>query len=101
MRRVRMESLCWLVDLARRAGVQRLVVNGSFVTDRPEPEDVDCTLLTAGDFPRDAAVEAEFENGLPFIDMELADQKTFDIMVKEVYATDRHNVPKGMIEVIL
>jgi hypothetical protein len=33
LRRVQMESLRWLVDLARRAGVARLIVNGSFATE--------------------------------------------------------------------
>src|SRR5262245_38317604 len=45
LRRVQMESLIWLVDLAKRAGVQRIVVNGSFVTAVLEPNDVDCVLL--------------------------------------------------------
>src|SRR6266436_10072192 len=30
LRRVQMESLRWLVDLARRAGIDRLVIDGSF-----------------------------------------------------------------------
>ena len=34
LRRVQMESLLWLVELARRAGAQRIIVNGSFVTDK-------------------------------------------------------------------
>ena len=33
LRRVQMESVRWMVDLAIRAGVQRIVLNGSFVTD--------------------------------------------------------------------
>jgi len=40
-----MESLAWLVDLARTAGIQRIVVNGGYVTDILEPNDVDCVLL--------------------------------------------------------
>ncbi len=44
LRRVQMESLGWLVDAARRAGAWRLIVNGSFTTDWPEPNDVDCVL---------------------------------------------------------
>ena len=42
LRRIQMESVRWLVDLARRAKVLRIVVNGSFVTDVAEPNDVDC-----------------------------------------------------------
>jgi len=45
LRRVQMDSLRWMVDLAKRAGVQRIVVNGSFVTEKLEPNDVDCVLL--------------------------------------------------------
>ena len=33
LRRVQMESVCWMVDLPKRAGVQRIVLNGSFVSD--------------------------------------------------------------------
>ena len=35
-----MESINWMIDLARRAGIQRIVLNGSFVTDIIEPRDV-------------------------------------------------------------
>lgn len=45
VRRVQMESVRWMVELAVRAGVQRIVLNGSFVTDIIEPNDVDCVLL--------------------------------------------------------
>ena len=41
LRRVQMESLRWLVNLAKRGGVQRLIVNGSFVSDKWEPNDID------------------------------------------------------------
>lgn len=76
LRRVQTESLGWLVDLARRAGVRRLVINGSFVTDALEPNDVDCALLIDADFPRDVAAEAQLRDGLPFIDMEVVGQRT-------------------------
>jgi Family of unknown function (DUF6932) len=51
LRRVQMESLRWLVDLARRAGVARIVINGSFVTEVFEPNDVDCVILIGAGFP--------------------------------------------------
>ena len=41
LRRVQVESLKWLIDLAQRAGARRLIANGSFVTDVVEPNDVD------------------------------------------------------------
>ena len=38
---MQMESLRWLVELARRAAVVRLILNGSFVTAKEEPGDFD------------------------------------------------------------
>src|SRR5207253_10213575 len=69
LRRVQMESLRWLVDLARRAGVARLVINGSFVTDVFEPNDVDCVLLIGTGFPHDKVAETELIAGLPFLEL--------------------------------
>src|ERR1051325_9636998 len=67
IRQVEMESLRWPTDLAWRAGALRMVVNGSFVTDAYEPNDVDCALLIGSDYPTDPAAHAELEEGLPFI----------------------------------
>lgn len=99
LRLAQMESLRWLVDLAWRAGVLRIVVNGSFVTDKLEPNDVDCVLLIGPDFPRDAAAEAELLAGLPFINMELVDAVAFQQFTERTFATDRNLVPKGMVEI--
>ena len=57
LRRVQMESVRWMVDLARRAGVERIVLNGSFVTDIMEPNEVDCLLLIGPGYPKDAEAE--------------------------------------------
>ncbi len=101
LRQVQMESLRLLVDLARRAGVQRLVVNGSFVTDKVEPNDVDCVLLIGPDFPREASAQAELSVGLPFINMESVRPDAFQQFTEDIFANDRRLVPKGMIEVML
>lgn len=99
IRRVQMESLVWLVDLARRAGVARLVINGSFATALAEPNDVDCALLIEPGFPKDAAAEAELIAGLPFLSIELVRQADFDLLVGQFFATDRRSIPKGMLEI--
>jgi hypothetical protein len=101
LRRVQMESLRWLVDAARRAGVERLVVNASFVTDVPEPNDVDCALLLGPDYPRDEAAAAELDDGLPFMQFQLLGRADFDDLIERFYATDRLTSPKGMVEVTL
>ena len=100
LRQVQMESLRWLVDLATRAGVERIVINGSFVTDISEPNDVDCVLLIGPGFPHDPGAEAELIQGLPFLDIDLVRQDGWDRLVETVFATDRHYNPKGMIEVV-
>jgi hypothetical protein len=100
VRRVQMESLRWLVELARRSGAQRLVVNGSFVTDVLEPNDVDCVVLIGEGFPHDPTAEAELIAGLPFLELSLVNQADFDLLVKQFFATDRHFVGKGMVEII-
>jgi Family of unknown function (DUF6932) len=100
LRRVQMESLRWLVDVAPRAGVARLVINGSFVTEVPEPNDVDCALLIGPGFPYDKDTEAELLAGLPFLELNLVSQPDFDVLVGKFFATDRQSVPKGMVEII-
>lgn len=101
LRRVQMESLHWLVDLARRAGVVRIVINGSFTTEILVPNDVDCVLLIEAGFPRDRNAEAELVGGLPFLEINLVNRADFDVLVQTFFATDRHSVSKGMVEVIL
>src|SRR6516165_4479632 len=85
LRRVQMESLCWLFELARRAGVARLIINGSFVTEVFEPNDVDCVLLIGPGFPRDKAAEAELVAGLPFLEINLVNQADFDVLVEKFF----------------
>ena len=99
LRRVQMESVRWMVELAIRAGAQRIVLNGSFVTDIMEPNDVDCVLLIGRGFPVDAIAEVELNAGLPFIEMKLVGQADFDEYVNLTFGSDRMGIPKGMIEV--
>ena len=101
LRQVQMQSLRWLVELAKKAGVQRLIINGSFVTEQLEPNDVDCALLTGADFPHDKAADREIRSGLPFLEIDLIGQEDFDYLVDVVFATDRHQISKGVVEVIL
>ncbi|MGH7177572.1 MAG: DUF6932 family protein, partial [Tepidisphaeraceae bacterium] len=88
------------VDLARRAGVQRIVLNGSFVTDIMEPNDVDCVLLASSTL-KDQAAEDQLQQGLPFLDIAFVRAAEFDFMVNQFFAFDRFRVAKGVIEVVL
>lgn len=101
LRQVQMESLRWLVEHARQAGVLRIVVNGSFVTDIYEPNDVDCALLIGADYPSEPMANAEWQQGLPFIQANLLTWDAFDFYVNTLFATDRRGVAKGLVEVQL
>jgi hypothetical protein len=95
-----MESVRWLVDLAKRAGARRIILNGSFVTDIMEPNDVDCVLLFLPGRRRDPRAFNELMIGLPFLDIAVAEPEDFDEFVNGVFAADRFGALKGMIEVV-
>jgi hypothetical protein len=101
IRRVQIDSIGWLLDLARRVGGERLIINGSFTTDVLEPNDVDVVLLVGSGFPRDAETEAELREGLPFIDLHVVGADDFDYFVNRVFGTDRFSNPKGVVEIAL
>ncbi len=96
-----MESLRWLADLAKRARTKRFIVNGSFVTDIFEPNDVDCVLLIAPDPSHDNAALDEIAAGLPFLDVQVVEQIDFTMLVDRFFATDCHFTPKGVVELMI
>lgn len=61
---------------------------------------MDCVLLTGRGFPKDPAAEAELRAGLPFLEIAFVRRRRFDRLVS-FFATDRFDVPKGMVEIIL
>ncbi len=101
LRRVQMESLRWMVDLAVKAGVKRIILNGSFVTDIIEPNDVDCALVLKSGGALDRIAEEELKKGLPFVDISFADPSDVDYFTKGFFAHDRLWSRKGMIEVVI
>jgi hypothetical protein len=100
LRRVQMDSVRWMVDLATRAGVERIILNGSFVTDIIEPNDVDCVLLFRPGLRVDVSAFKDLRAGLPFLDIAITGPKRFDQYVLRLFAADRLGMPKGMVEVI-
>lgn len=57
-RRLALRLRRW-IELARRVGARRLMVDGSFVTGKREPHDVDAVVLLPDDFQRLVATGAE------------------------------------------
>lgn len=63
-RRLAMRLRRW-IELSRQVGARRLLVDGSFITAKPEPHDIDAVVLLRADFQRqlgegiEAAMELE------------------------------------------
>ena len=101
VRHAAMESLRWLVDASKRAGILRVVINGSFVTDVIEPNDVDCALLSSSRLLKNSDAWAELDEGFPYIEMQVLESPEFEEFIDRTYASDRDYIAKGMVELIL
>ena len=101
IRQAQFESIRWLMaELRMISGIQRVVLNGSFVTDLPEPNDVDCAVLVSDNFDWDSAIVESLAEGLPFLVPLFSDDDDFEFLVESLFASDRSAVSKGMIEVV-
>jgi hypothetical protein len=65
-RRLALRLRRWL-ELARQVGAQRLMVDGSFVTAKEEPNDIDAVILLPTDFQRQ--IEEGVESALELEEM--------------------------------
>ena len=89
------------MDIAKGGGIRRIVLNGSFVTDEVEPNDIDCVVLLEDELPHNPEVRADLDRGLPFLDIQTVDEVAFHWLVTSFFAIDREFVRKGVVEVIL
>src|SRR5207249_3519198 len=95
------QSLGWLIPLCHRAGIARLILNGSFISDVLEPNDADCVLLQGPGYNEQSIAAAELEQGLPFLSLQIVREQAFDHLVNRYFATNRSGVGKGVVEVML
>jgi hypothetical protein len=101
-REVESRELLAFTEWARRAGVRRLIVNGSYVTSKVSPNDVDLVILPGPDYPRDQPATGSEEILWPFLQILVAaDDADLEQWVYRDFATDRNLHPKGVVEVIL
>jgi hypothetical protein len=101
IRRVQGQSLSWLLPLCHEAGVVRVIVNGSFVTNALEPNDVDCALLIGSAYDEASPAAVELNVGLPFLSIQILRQPAFDALTLMFFGTDRNGVGKGVVEILL
>jgi hypothetical protein len=90
------------LDAARAAGVRRVLVNGSFVTGKLSPNDVDVVYLPGPDYPHGTRPLDDEELIWPFLQLIVAaDDADFESWATRQFATDRLKRPKGVVEAIL
>ena|SRR5438128_935269 len=97
-----MQELLHLIDWARLAGVQRMIVNGGFATARASPNDVDVVILPGPDYPRGQPAAGDEEVLWPFLQILVAyDDAGLERWALKDFATDRNRLPKDVVEVLL
>jgi hypothetical protein len=78
------------------------MVNGSFVTGRLAPNDVDVVILPGPDYPRQSRELESNELIWPFLQIIVAaDDADFESWAVKQFSTDRRRRAKGVVEVIL
>ena len=99
---VEMSELTEFIQAARAAGALRLLVNGSFVTNKMAPNVVDVVILPAAiDAGDNRSLDGD-ELVWPFLQIIVAaDDADFEEWANIQFATDRKKRPKGVVEVQL
>jgi hypothetical protein len=101
-RSVEMSELARFIAAAKAAGVRRVLINGSFVTGKLSPNDVDVIILPGDDYPRQGLPLDASELIWPFLQIIVAaDETDFEAWANREFATDRKNRSKGVVEIIL
>jgi hypothetical protein len=97
---VETQELLDFVAWAKQAGIDRIIVNGSYVTDKTAPNDVDVVILPGNDYPRDQRPYNEYESRWPFLQIFVAaDNADLEAWAIQDFGTDRNLNVKGVIEV--
>ncbi|CAN5329950.1 hypothetical protein BH09PLA1_BH09PLA1_24280 [soil metagenome] len=94
-------SLRWLEPLARNVGATRMLINGSFVTSRSEPNDVDCVVLVGPDYDESTLTAQKLLAGVPFLEISVVVESEYRRFAEVIFATDRGIIEKGVVEVLL
>ncbi|HEX5269586.1 MAG TPA: hypothetical protein VFW33_03815, partial [Gemmataceae bacterium] len=86
------EFVCW----AREGGVRRLLINGSYITSKAAPNDVDVVILPGPTFVPVPGVP------FPFLHVQVAaDDEDVRQWAIVDFGEDRDGNPKGILEVEL
>lgn len=95
-----------LISIARAAGSPGLYLNGSFVSDKEGPRDIDAVLILPRGFNRQGPLAIRLrslhrEFGFDIEQVPVDDEEERDYFLNDFFATDRDGNPRGLIGVIL
>lgn len=100
-RLVEMSELREFFAWCRQEGIVRVLINGSFTTDRKSPNDVDVVVLLGNDSRFDEDRLRDEATRWPFLHLALAmDEDDYMAWGTEDFGTDRNYRPKGVVEVL-
>jgi hypothetical protein len=101
-REVETQELLDFVAWARQAGIKRVIVNGSYVTSKIAPNDVDLVALPGVEYPKHELSWGQSEIRWPFLQVFIAvDEADLECWAKGDFGTDRDQFPKGVVEVLI
>lgn len=91
-----------LVEWAREEGVLRLILGGSYVSDKAAPNDVDAVVLPGADYPRRQQPVRTSAERWPFLHVQVAEDEA-DLRQWAVvdFGTDRRLNARGVVEIVL
>ena len=106
-RRERFKELQSIVILLlkHRDSIKKLLIDGSFVTDKEEPSDIDGILLVKNNFDFNSKEANQLKKAKKLFNADLFVIMEDDCIPYEnklnLFGTDRDDIPKGFVEVIL
>ncbi len=102
-REILLNGMNEFADLAKRYGGLRLLIGGSFVTAKPEPNDLDIILVVPSDWGiarNEMLLERCIELGIHCFIVREDDQEELSDWL-HFFGHDRAGNPKGLVEVKL
>jgi hypothetical protein len=100
------EPLRLLVQIALDSEAIALYLNGSFVTEKQNPRDIDGVIVLPDDFDTTGGLAQRLrqlhrDHGLDIERVAAHDIEERDYFLKDFFGTDREGKPRGLVEVIL
>ena len=100
-REVETQELLDFLAWTRRADIRRVIVNGSYVTVKAAPNDVDIVVLPGADYPHGEPALDQQEARWPFLHIFIAvDEVDVEKWCLRDFGIDRHRQAKGVVELL-